>query len=484
MGSSTRAALSLMVGRTIGFAVAFVIPLLLVRALSQQEFGIYKYLFLLIATFGALQFGMAESLYYFVPRFPDAAGRAIANAIATLVVIGAVVAVVAVLGAHAIAQWTGNLTIEPYLPFVGVFLALTLISAPLEIVMVARKAYRRAAVTYALADAVRACALVLPGVLFRDLKALLAGAIVYGVLRVALLITYTLREFRGQWRLDSALWKTQLGYALPFSAAIFVEVAQINLHQYVVWARFDPATFAIYAAGCLQIPLVDLLTMSVANVMMVRMSEELAEGRRVIRLWHDAVERLAVVLVPLALALALTSYDVMVLLFTPAYAASAPIFAISTGAIVLAALPVDAMLRVWAQTRLLIVMNLIRLAVVIATISWAIGTFSLPGAMFVTIAGLVVSKSFAVTRIARLLQVPIANVLPWRPLGAIVAIALVSLVPAVWIHARLTLPPIGRGAATACVYGAAYLAITAASRASWRAEVGRRLGWLAASGGR
>jgi len=174
----------------------------------------------------------------------------------------------------------------------------------------------------------------------------------------------------------------------------------------------------------------------------------------------------------------------MVLLFTPAYAASAPIFAISTGAIVLAALPVDAMLRVWAQTRLLIVMNLIRLAVVIATISWAIGTFSLPGAMFVTIAGLVVSKSFAVTRIARLLQVPIANVLPWRPLGAIVAIALVSLVPAVWIHARLTLPPIGRGAATACVYGAAYLAITAASRASWRAEVGRRLGWLAASGGR
>jgi len=34
------------------------------------------------------------------------------------------------------------------------------------------------------------------------------------------------------------------------------------------------------------------------------------------------------------------------------------------------------------------------------------------------------------------------------------------------------------------VYGAAYLAITAASRASWRAEVGRRLGWLAASGGR
>src|SRR5262245_49206090 len=103
MGSSTRAALSLMIGRTVGFAVAFVIPLLLVRALSQQEFGIYKYLFLLVATFGALQFGMAESLYYFVPRFPDTAGRAVANAMATLLGIGVVVAIAGVIGAHEIA---------------------------------------------------------------------------------------------------------------------------------------------------------------------------------------------------------------------------------------------------------------------------------------------------------------------------------------------------------------------------------------------
>ena len=49
---------------------------------------------------------------------------------------------------------------------------------------------------------------------------------------------------------------------------------QANLHHYVVASRFDPATFAIYAVGCLQIPLVDVMTTSSANVMMVKMAED------------------------------------------------------------------------------------------------------------------------------------------------------------------------------------------------------------------
>ena len=40
-----------------------------------------------------------------------------------------------------------------------------------------------------------------------------------------------------------------------WNGSVGVEVIQLNYHQYVVAARFDAATFAIYAIGCLQIPL-------------------------------------------------------------------------------------------------------------------------------------------------------------------------------------------------------------------------------------
>ena len=60
-------------------------------------------------------------------------------------------------------------------------------------------------------------------------------------------------------RLDFDLWREQWAYALPFALAVGIEVIQPNFHQYVVASRFDAATFAIYAVGCLQIPLVDLI---------------------------------------------------------------------------------------------------------------------------------------------------------------------------------------------------------------------------------
>src|SRR4029079_2730328 len=86
--STTKAALMLTIGRTIGFAVAFVIPMILARRFSQEDFGTYRQLFLIYgALFGLAQVGMAESLYYFLPRDAAKGGHAFANAV--LVLIGA-----------------------------------------------------------------------------------------------------------------------------------------------------------------------------------------------------------------------------------------------------------------------------------------------------------------------------------------------------------------------------------------------------------
>src|SRR5262245_66130980 len=84
-----RPALSLVIGRSLGFIAAFAIPIVLSRILAQAEFGTYKQLFLIYATlFGVAQLGMAESLYYFIPRDAGRAGQHIANAVLTLAAAG------------------------------------------------------------------------------------------------------------------------------------------------------------------------------------------------------------------------------------------------------------------------------------------------------------------------------------------------------------------------------------------------------------
>ena len=76
-------ALWLVAGRGVGFVATFAVPLVLVRLFDQATFGTYKQLFLIYGTlFGLAQLGVAESLYYFVPRRPEEAGRHAANAVA------------------------------------------------------------------------------------------------------------------------------------------------------------------------------------------------------------------------------------------------------------------------------------------------------------------------------------------------------------------------------------------------------------------
>jgi O-antigen/teichoic acid export membrane protein len=55
-GALSRPAFLLVAGRTTGFVVSFVIPVVLARLFSRADFGTYKQLFLIYATF----YGLAQ----------------------------------------------------------------------------------------------------------------------------------------------------------------------------------------------------------------------------------------------------------------------------------------------------------------------------------------------------------------------------------------------------------------------------------------
>ncbi len=227
---------------------------------DQSAFGTYKQLFLIYATlYGLAQLGAAESLYYFVPRQPAEAGRRIGNALVTLGLTGIACAAGLFFWRVSIAAWLSNAALAAQLPLLGVFLAFMLVGAAFEIVMVSRKAHATGAGVYAASDLARTALFIVPAFVVGSLRSVLVGAVVFAGLRLAAMLGYFWREFGRGFRIDTALWRSQLAYALPFALAVGIEVVQVNYHQWVVAARFDAATFAVYAVGCLQIPLIDLV---------------------------------------------------------------------------------------------------------------------------------------------------------------------------------------------------------------------------------
>ncbi|HVD78585.1 MAG TPA: oligosaccharide flippase family protein [Vicinamibacteria bacterium] len=460
--STVKPALVLMMGRGVALMATFLAPLILVRLFDQTEFGTYKQVFLVYVTLYVLsQLGLAESLFYFIPRATGGPGGYVANSMLALAGTGLASLGLLWATAPALARWLGNPELARYLPLLGVFLALMLPSTALEIVMISRRRYIDGAVAYGVSDVLRALAFVVPALVWHGLRGLLIGAAVFAAARLGASLIYLRRELGPSFRPQAARAWEQLAYALPFALTVLVDTVQLNYHQYAVAHRFDAATFAIYAVGCFQIPLLDLVASPMSNVMMVRMAERLRDGQpdEALAVCNRTTRTLALVFFPVLALLLVAARDLIVLLFTDRYLASVPIFMICSFTLLSNVLQTDAMLRVYAATRFMLAVGLMKLLMIATLIGAFMAAFGLPGAALVWVIAMLAMKGVVLARMKRSLRVGLGRLVPWRDLAIIASAATAATLPAVVVKAAVEGPVLARLALTVLAGGVAYVLI-------------------------
>src|SRR3954462_5860132 len=96
----------LVAGRVASMALPFALPLALARLLDAAAFGTYKQLFLVAQTvLLTCQFGLTQSLYYFLPREKEGRGAYVGQVLLSLCGIGAAAGfVLHALGPHIAAH--------------------------------------------------------------------------------------------------------------------------------------------------------------------------------------------------------------------------------------------------------------------------------------------------------------------------------------------------------------------------------------------
>jgi len=457
--SILKPAMFLMCGRTMAFIATFFIPVVLARIFDKPDFGTYKQLFLIHSTaYFIAQVGMASSLYYFIPQSGQTAGRYVANSVAFLAGAGAVGCASLFLAAPHLAKWMSNPNLVGYLSWTGLFLALMMVSASLEIAMIARGKYRLAATSYACSDVARAVAFIAPVLIFHTLQSLLIGSVVVAGLRVIATLVYFHSVFGTEFRPDAAVLRKQLAYAVPFGAAVLVEIFYSSVPQYVVSFLADPATFAVFAVGCLQIPLVDFAASPTSDVMMVKMQESLAAGRlqTVVEIWHDTFWKLALLFFPLVALVVVEGRDIILALYTTKYASSIPLFRVWSALILLTTLQIDGVLRVFAETRFILILNLMRLAIVGALIAPSMHYFGLLGPVLVILLATLAFKTAGLVRVIRLFHVRLAGILPWRRTALLAGVSFVASVAVIVTKSRLNLRPLMLLFVSTAVYSVVY----------------------------
>lgn len=145
MASLSDKAAVLIIGNVFKYAVGFVLPMVLVRFLSQYDYGTYQQLSL-VATFGTnlMVLGLPTSVYYFYHHRSDrAAGRAtlIAQTAAMLLVSGAATALVVALAARGLSVRMHDPALAQLLPLYALYIGMYIASEHFTHVLISQNRY-------------------------------------------------------------------------------------------------------------------------------------------------------------------------------------------------------------------------------------------------------------------------------------------------------------------------------------------------------
>ncbi|MBM9538520.1 oligosaccharide flippase family protein, partial [Desulfobulbus alkaliphilus] len=361
--SLTKQASLLMAGRILSMPLTFLVPIVLVRVFTVEEFGVYKQLFMIFyVILPIVDLGISQSLFYFMPKYAEYRDRILSQTFLFQIPI--------ILGLTIIffvfSQEIGSLfsgdggTLADYIPLLGIFALLWHLSNILEnILIVEKKAFQAGAVTF-FSESLRAIVSMVIGLLGGSLEHLMMGLVGTAILRCAFMGWYLQRTMRFSFQLNGSLVYSQLSYSLPFGLAIIVNTLVLFSHQYIVSISTGPADFAIYAVGCFSLPVFAIVVDSLVKVSLVRMSEATNQANSSViisQIIYDTIRKLWIIFFPIFVFLFVVSEEMIVLLFTENYRDSVSIFRVFIFSIPLYALLLQHVPRVFSMTYFILFNN-------------------------------------------------------------------------------------------------------------------------------
>lgn len=396
--------------KTLAFAFSFVLPLLLVRRLSQSDFGIYKQVFLVAGTGMALfSLNFGTSAFYFLPRGHDQQPSIIFNILLFNLLMGGAAFLLLLCFPQLLAIVFNSSDLIRYAPYIGFIILLWVFSFFLEIVAVAHQELRAATIFIISAQFTKTILLLTAALVFASVQSLIYAVMIQAGLQIIVLFFYLRSRFPGFWRsFNWPVMRTQLAYALPLGFHGLLWTMQLDLHNYFVSHYFGAAAFAVYAVGCFDLPLVSILGESVGSVMLPRVSylQQQQQNREILLVTSRAMRKLAVVYFPLYAFLMIIGREFISFLFTAKYLESWPILAINLTLIPFNILMLDPISRAYAEQRYYLVrVRVATLTMLVAALWFGTSHFGLLGAIAVVVTANLTERAVIAFKFGRVLGI-------------------------------------------------------------------------------
>jgi O-antigen/teichoic acid export membrane protein len=429
--SLTKQAAFLMAGRLLAMPLNFLVPIILVRVFTIEEFGLYKQLFMIFyIVLPVIDMGISQSLLYFLPKYSESRDDILSQTFLFQIPIFMGLTAVFFVFKNQIGMIfseNGN-TLALYIPMLGIFALLWHLSNILENLLIAeKKAFEAGAVTF-FSEALRAVVTIFIGAAGGGLEHLMYGLVGTSVVRCGAMGWYLKRTTHFTLDIKGSMIFSQLAYSLPFGFAVIVNTFVLFSHQYIVSISTGPTEFAIYAVGCFSLPIIAIVLDSVAKTSLVRMSAATAQpdsSEIIADIIYNSIRKLWILFFPVFVLLFMLSEEFIILMFTESYRDSIPVFRIFILIIPLSALLFQHVPRALDQTRFILKSNLTALALSVVFCFAFYRIAGLSGAAGGFIAANLIWRLLFLFKCRKTLQMPLNHILP---LGSMIKVSVSILV--------------------------------------------------------
>ncbi len=462
--SLTRRASALAIGGMVDYALQFLMPMVLVRQLSQADVGDYRLVWLITtAALPVFTLSLPQTLYYFLPG--AAARQRVLVASNTLwfhLGMGVLFMLLA-LAMLATGSASGNLLVlGRHLPWPILFVSIWMATAVFDTLPNASGNAGAQARFVIVMAVLRALSFTATAYIWHSVGPLLitmtAFAIVKNLAGLHFLRGMHPHDGSRGLPLDWPLLRRQLRYGLPFGIASCLYILRLQADQWVVAARFSLEIFTLISFAAVVQTVQNLITQPVANAVLPLVRASVADNRHgeAASLLARAYSSSALILLPVLGLLYCTAQELVQIAYTNRYAGAAPLMKIYLAAQIAGTFGAGQLLTTLNRGAASLWINLLSLGFAVAVSITGVHFFGLVGAPLGSALAGAASESCALWIVASALGVSVPALVGWSISARAVAVV-IAAVAACELLATYYVPA---GVVTGLLYRAAlYLAI-------------------------
>jgi O-antigen/teichoic acid export membrane protein len=440
--SRTKKVLALSLGNTFNTIAFIVAGMVAARVLSKHDYATWKQTFLIYELAAPLLLlGLPSAVYYFLPMEQERKKGVIIDNLTLITAMASLFSLFLFLGgAEYIAGRFENETLRTTMGWMVLYPLYVMPAAILGAVMIVQSRTNELTLYNVITNFILAASIIISVYMTQSYSGPLLVQIIYPLILLPITIWLMFRYIPGTLsKPDFTSMRAMLKYSVPLGLAGMLGVLMLQTNKIIVSAMCTPEEFAEYINGAIEIPLIGVVTGSIASVILVDMVKYIHEGDkpRALELFKKAASKSALILFPVMIFLLIAGKPFIVTLYSEKYLQSVVPFYIYLFVLPIRIVVYGSAMMALGMSKIILFRSIFDLAVNAVLSILFIMAFGYLGAAVATVVTLYLwTVPFNLRKISQGFDVRIAETLPIADLGRIMAISIAASPPAalyVWM---------------------------------------------------